>query len=252
MNKNNMKTLDSLNADAWPRCKRSTWIAMASLIAILCGCSTASIERRSIPAPTQTSLPTVIYVADFDLDASDIPSGQNSLPPFKGLPSPFPAELPGVSGTAKDSSAQATEWVQTLSQALIRELKSAGLDAQRIASGSVPPASGWLLRGAITRIDPGHQMKRAVIGFGEGKTELRVVVHLEDLKPTSGAQIAGWTAASDSGKAPGAGPMLVLGPGVLAVRMIAAGQDLQNNIRQTATMIAAEVRTRAQGTAHPL
>jgi hypothetical protein len=51
---------------------------------------------------------------------------------------------------------------------------------------------------------------------------------------------------ADSGKAPGAGPLIVLGPAGVAARFVIAGNDLDRNVKQTAAKIAAEIVQRTK------
>ena len=43
-------------------------------------------------------------------------------------------------------------------------------------------ARGCLARGIFTEVEEGNRLRRAVIGFGQGKTDLQVFVSLDDLK----------------------------------------------------------------------
>jgi len=49
---------------------------------------------------------------------------------------------------------------------------------------------------------------------------------------------------AESGKMPGAGPLIVLSPVTIAVRFVMAGQDMNECIDQTAVLIGGEVVAR--------
>lgn len=155
--------------------------------------------------------------------------------------------MPPAPWSPKEPRDLAKSLTETLSSALVRELQKAGLPARRLDPKASTPSSGWVLRGSITEANTGNRLRRAVVGWGEGMTELGVAACLEDLDRAGPAPMAGWDVAADSGKAPGAGPMMVLGPGALAVRWVMAGKDLEKNVCRSASKIAAEVLRRVDG-----
>ena len=55
-----------------------------------------------------------------------------------------------------------------MSRALVQDLGRAGLNARRLRPDQAMPASGWLVRGVFTEVDPGSQLRRAVIGYNLG------------------------------------------------------------------------------------
>jgi hypothetical protein len=87
-----------------------------------------------------------------------------------------------------------------------------------------------------------------MIGFGSGKTDLQVMVDLKDLSQGPPAPFYQLNTTADSGKAPGAGPTIVLGPAGAAARFVIAGQDLNRNVKQTASQIAMEIVERNRQT----
>ncbi len=224
-----------------------TRLATACLVlsATLCGCSTAKVASRHELAATAPGKPTTIYVADFDLDADSIKSQPGLLPPPPKLPGPLGEFLPPLPGAPKDPGKLAHQLVDEMSEWLVRDLTKAGANARRLARGAAMPASGWLVRGVFTEVNQGNQLRRAVVGFGFGKTDLQVLVDTSDLAQGKPKRFYELSTAADSGRAPGAGPTIVLGPADVAARYVIAGQDLNRNARQTAAQIAAAVAERA-------
>src|SRR5919108_2085260 len=110
-----------------------------------------------------------------------------------------------------------------------------GINARRLASSDPIPTSGWLVRGVFTGVNQGNQLRRAVIGFGAGKTDLQVLVDFNDLAQGAPKPFYELSTTADSGKAPGAAPMIVLGPAGAAARFVIAGKDLDRNVKQTAS-----------------
>src|SRR5262249_41457973 len=122
--------------------------------------------------------------------------------------------------TPKDPKVLARDLVESMSASLVKDLTKAGLNARRLRNGSPIPSSGWLVRGVFTEVNQGHQLRRALIGFGTGKTDLQVLVDLNDLAQGAPKRFYELNTAADSGKAPGAGPMIVLGPAGAAARFV--------------------------------
>lgn len=207
-----------------------------------CGSAKISSQREISAAPTNK--PVVIYVADFDLDAAEINAEKGLLPPPPKLPGPLGNALPPPPGAPKDSQKLARELVDEMSESLVKELTKAGLNARRLTNTNTLPTAGWLVRGVFTEVNQGNQLERAVIGFGKGKTDLQVVVDLADLAHGAPKDFYELNTTANSGKLPGAGPMIVLCPAGAAARFVIASTDLNRNVKQTAARIAGEVVAR--------
>ncbi len=212
------------------------------LCLLLLGCGTAKVTQQRDLGSVPASRPAAVYFADFDLDAEDIQSDTgllSALPaqPLGGgiLPRPF-GILP------EDRAATAHDLVETMANALVKDLKEAGFEAQRTTAGGTLPPEGWLLRGVFTEIDQGNRLRRAVIGFGAGKTDLQVATTLDDLSAGAPQPFYQVDTAAQSGKMPGA--IITLNPAVAAARFVLAGGDLDRNTRDTASQIAKSVAAR--------
>jgi hypothetical protein len=211
-------------------------------IVALCWCSYGQIQTCAAP----TTKPTLVYVADFDLDTTNIRLDPAAPPPPPKLPGPFSKLLPPPPGPSKDPQTLARELVDSMGKSLVKELTKAGFNARRLAPNEVIPTSGWIVRGVFTNVNQGNQLERAVIGFGKGKTDLQVLVDIADLAQGAPAQFHEVKAtASISSKSPGAAPMIVeRHPAGVAAKFIIASKDLDRNVKQTAAQIAEEVVTR--------
>jgi hypothetical protein len=211
-------------------------------------CGTAKVSGQREISATPTNKPTVVYVADFELDATDIKSEKGLLPPPPKLPGPLGNMLPPPPSAPSDPQKLARELVDEMSESLVKNLTKAGLNARRLAPGAAMPDSGWLVRGVFTEVNQGNQLQRAVIGFGLGKTDLQVVVDIADLSRGAPRSFYELNTTANSGKLPGAGPMIVLCPAGAAARFVVAGKDLNRNVKQTALKISTEVVQRTKGT----
>jgi len=142
---------------------------------------------------------------------------------------------------------KAQSLVDTMSTAIVGDLAKKGIAAERLPANSPLPKQGWLVRGIFQKVDEGDRVKRAVIGFGSGQTDLVVTTATDDL--SAGAAPAPlYTAQTDatSNKLPGAA--VTLNPYVAAAKFVLAGRDLDRGTDQTAERIADLVVARVTGT----
>lgn len=223
---------------------RTLFSALACL-ALLCGCRTAKVTHEATVGPTPKVAPPIVYVADFELDAADVHSEKGFLPAPPKLPG-LGDHLPAMPGSPQDPKELAARIVRELNEKLVQELIHAGWRARRQTPGAALPASGWLVRGVLTQVNQGHHLSRAVIGFGKGKTEVQAVVDVCDLSLGAPQKFYEFGTSADSGKAPGAGPSIVLGPAGLAARFMITAKDLDRNVSQTAARIAEQVTRRLE------
>ncbi len=127
-------------------------------------------------------------------------------------------------------------------------MTKSGFSAQRLQPGLPAPAEGWLLRGVFVQVQEGNRMRRAMIGLGQGETDLQVVAAIHNLSEGAPKPLYELATDASSGSQVGAAPTLVLGPWGAAARFAMAGQDLEKNVKQTAAQIAARVANYVQGT----
>lgn len=231
----------------WPIIAPSIGIFLLILAALLlCGCGTARVSTRREVSAVPSVKPRTIYVADFELDPSSIKSKKGLLPALPPTPGPIGNILPPLPGQKKDPEKLAKELVDTMSTSLVKDFTKAGYNAQRLSSGEKFPSSGWLVRGVFTTVDQGNQFRRTMIGFGAGKTDLQVLVDINDLEKGTPKRFYEVSTTADSGKTPGAAPTIVLGPAGAVARFVIAGKDLTRNVKQTASRIAEEVAQRTK------
>lgn len=212
---------------------------------LLCGCRTAKLAHHESFGVAPKIAPQVVYVADFDLDAADIRSEKGFLPSPPKLPG-LGGQMPGLPGSSQDPKELAKRIVAELGDHVVKELQKAGWRARRQPPSTPLPISGWLVRGVLTEVNQGNHLRRAVVGFGQGKTEVQAVVDVCDLAQGTPQKFYEFGTAADSGKTPGAGPTIVLGPAGLAARFLITAKDLDRNVAQTAARIAEQITSRIE------
>ncbi len=217
------------------------YLAIGLCLALL-GCNTAKVTRQSDVGNVPAGRPAIVYVSDFDLDVGDIQSGSGvasvlAARPLGGgiLPHPF-----GLLPQSKETTAR--KLVDLMATSLVKDLQADGFQAQRIQSDRPVPTNGWLLRGIFTQVDEGNRLRRAIIGFGAGKTDMQVETTLDDLSRGPPQPFYQVDTSAQSGKMPGA--IVTMNPAIAAARFVLAGGDLDRNTRDTAAQIAKSVAAR--------
>ncbi len=129
-----------------------------------------------------------------------------------------------------------------MANSLVKDLGEAGVSARRLQPDQSLPTAGWLVRGLFTEVDEGNRLRRAVIGFGEGETQLQLSLAVDDLAQGNPQPFYQLTTSADSGKAPGAA--VTLNPIAMGARFVMSRNDLERNTTATAKQIAADLATR--------
>jgi hypothetical protein len=210
---------------------------------VLGGCSNVNVQDERELRVMPPTLPTVIYVVDFQLNTQSFRAESGLLkisPAHSDLLGDF---IPRILGLSEDPAARGLELVSLMSSTLVEDLANAGLNARHLAAGEVLPSKGWLVRGAFIQLDEGDRLRRAFIGFGSGATRLRVTVSLSDLsqnKPPE--EFCELDASAYSSK--GAGAAISFNPYVGVARFVIGGLDLDTNVMQTAAVIARDIAER--------
>jgi len=172
-----------------------------------------------------------VYVQDFTLDA------EASEPQRTGI-----LQRPRLFQqlTGEDPAAHARRVVDDMATALVKDLDAAGVPAERLPPGRPLPPEGWLIRGVFTEIDTGSTLRRAVIGFGSGKTDMEVQVGVSDLaspQPTESFLVFG--TVTDPSRLPGGA--VTRNPYVVAAKFVLAKGAPERDVQHTAKTIAAEL-----------
>jgi hypothetical protein len=123
-----------------------------------------------------------------------------------------------------------------MATSLIEDLRNLGLTAYRFGPRDQLPAGSWLLQGKFVQVDEGNRLERALIGFGQGATELDVVASLSDLRgdhPRPFCEVS--TIAHSRHKA---GAIMSLDPFDAVGRFMVGGLDLDKNVMETGSRLA--------------
>jgi hypothetical protein len=184
--------------------------------------------------------PSMVYVMDFDLE---FPPG--STPPQSSRAGLLARVRDRVQGG--DPVTRAHALVELMADSLVDDLNKAGLAARRLYADDPRPTQGWLVRGVVTEVDEGNQLKRAIVGFGAGETELQLWVGVSDVARNPDAPFYTLEAADGSGKMPGAA-VVKLNPYVAAAKFVMSRHASERDVTRTASEIARQIVARANRT----
>jgi hypothetical protein len=187
------------------------------------------VEGEAATAAVPATPARRVYVQDFALDAEATAPSTGLL----GRPRLF-REL-----TGEDPAMHARRVVDEMSTALVQDLNAAGIPAERLPPGALPP-EGWLVRGAFTEVDSGAVLRRAVIGFGSGRTEMEVQVGVSDLaSPQPEEAFLVFGTITDPSRLPGGA--VTRNPYVVAAKFVLEKGAPRRDVEHTAKTIADEL-----------
>ncbi len=222
------------------------WIASAILFA-LSGLAGFAAEKTisdlavsgdkdqaiTTPPTTAASLPrpSVIYVTDFHMDATQIE--QKKL---------LDGQREGIRGRrphlrSNDPVEKGRELVHVLSDSIVKHLKDKGLRAESLPNvhaeyvssqgggqiqftpgGSSLPKEGWLMAGWFEKVEEGRAAVEATVGFGAGSGKVEVEVMVSDLAGDPGQPFLVMGSGNRTKKMPGG--LVTMNPYVMAAKFV--------------------------------
>ena len=184
----------------------------------------------------------VVYVSDFELDAANVTTDQNPVDKarhFAGglLPRPF--------AHRDDPQARARKIVEQMADTLVADLRKAGIDARRLPAGAAQPTQGWLVRGVFLDVDEGNRLRRSMVGFGAGASEIDLAVAVDDLAKQAPEPLYQEIETHSKSK-PGAGAAIALNPYVAAAKFVIARGEQRMSVERAAGEVSDAVVARVK------
>jgi hypothetical protein len=219
-------------------------LALFAVIVLVPFCVAQEGNSQAAPAGAPTSSRSnahkIIYVSDFDLDAANFKQDKGGIT-GKGYLLPAPPKS-FLRRKRQDPAKEASQLVELMSIALVRDLEKSGFTAMRLSSADPRPTDGVLVTGVFTELNEGNQMRRAFIGFGSGKTKMELYVTATDVS-SAGQPLYESSSSKSNGKAPGT--LVPLNPYAGAAGFVLKYGMTKNApekmVKQTASKIAAEL-----------
>ena len=214
---------------------RVIWWAVVLACLAGCGSGMGPHQPQVTPVtsgePAPRTRPSMVYVTDFDLEFPQGSQSQDTSSMRQGPLARLREQLRGGDPVTKAHAA-----VGIMAAAITDDLNADGVPAQRLAGGAPQPTSGWLVRGVLTELDQGNQLRRAMVGFGVGESALQLWVGVTDLARNPDALFYTLEASDGSGKMPGA--IVKLNPYVAAAKFVMARHATERDVESTASAIA--------------
>lgn len=231
------------------------WIGSVAVLAscVLAGCATDKSALEKTGTTWVIPPPSVIYVADFCLDATQIE--QKTM---------LGVERPGLLANrphllhSNDPDAKSQKLTNVLSDSIVKHLKSKGLTAEylpsvlpdckseavglmQFAPGSVPlPKAGWLVLGWFEKVEEGQAAVEATVGFGAGAGKAQADVAVADLAHNSGQPFLILGSGSRTRRMPGG--VVTLNPYVIAAKfVIERRKGTEKDVKNLGTAIAKSI-----------
>jgi len=171
---------------------------MACLIflAVLVGCASTEVVNRKRLVNEQLPRPSKIFVYDFIANPADVPKDSSFI----------------ALDTAKKSPAMTSDDIKvgrklgaSIARQLAQQIRGIGISTERAPSNSKPKLNDIVLRGYLVSLSQGSGIKRVVIGFGFGASELQTVVEGYQMTDKGLRKLGAAELKSVGSKTPGGG-----------------------------------------------
>jgi Domain of unknown function (DUF4410) len=228
--------------------KPHTQIVLFLVALVIAGCASTSVTQQTPMSNPGLARPNQIWVYNFVANASDMPAN-SSIGGQVGAPSTPP------------TAAQIEEGRQLgalIATDLVADIQEMGLPAVQAGPSSTPQVGDGVIRGYIVSAEGGGAVKRFVIGFGAGTSEMDTVVEGYAVTPRGWRKLGSGTLTSSGSKSPGmvvpaavaiatSNPIGLIVVGGMKIYGEASGRNkLEGRAKATADAIADELRIRFQ------
>jgi hypothetical protein len=180
---------------------RARWASLCTAIVLVLSCATFGCTETQIRSrrgrfnPEPLPRPQRIVVYDFDTVSTQV-----LLDPSIGK------EIArGATPITEVRRQVALAVADVVSRTLVEEILALGLPAERGAEAPVPKQGALIVDGQLVRVDEGSRMKRATVGFGAGRSELRTQLQVYLIAARGRRLIADFETTTDESSSPGAG-----------------------------------------------
>ena len=170
-----------------------TW-PLFFVLAVLVGCASTKVTAVTPMGGQGIVRPNRIWVYNFVASSSDMP-GDSSIINSVGVPSTPPTAEQIATGRRLGA---------LIAQDLVQDIQAMGLSAVQAGPGASPQVGDGVIRGYIVSVEGGGVVKRFVIGFGYGTSEMDTVVEGYVMTPQGLRKLGSGTLTSSGSKTPGA------------------------------------------------
>ncbi len=177
-------------------------ISLLFALAVLAGCASANVTQQTPMVSRGLARPNQIWVYDFVADPAQIPADA-AIGGAVGAPGtpPTPNELE----TGRRLGA-------AIAKELVADIQAMGLSAVQAGPGSAPQVGDGVIRGYLVSVESGSAVKRFVVGFGAGSSEMDTIVEGYAVTPQGWRKLGSGTLSASGNKMPG-----MVAPAALAI-----------------------------------
>ena len=173
---------------------RSSRIAVCMLaLLVVGGCASTQVTQQTPMSNPGLARPNRIWVFNFVADPADMPADSS----IKG------AVAASSTPPTQDQIEEGRRLGALIAQDLVGDINQMGLTAVQAGPGSTPQVGDGVIRGYLVSVQGGGTVKRFVIGFGAGASEMDTVVEGYAVTPQGWRKLGSGTLSSSGNKMPG-------------------------------------------------
>jgi len=178
--------------------KRIAGSFAALFLCLVAGCSQTGIRRAALVADTDLPRPKRILILDFAVSEGEVKEYQGIM-----------RQQPNIKDASERERLLAMEVKDALAEEIVDVLKPMGFVVERVGREINATDNDLLIDGQFLTVDEGNPLRRLVVGFGTGASTVESRVQV--FQGPEARKLLDFTTQSDSGKMPGAAPMLGAG-----------------------------------------
>ena len=217
-------------------------------LVIVAGCASTNVTQQTPMTNLGLPRPNQIWVYNFVANPADMPPN-SSIGGEVGEPSTPPTAAEIEEGRKLGA---------LIASNLVTDIQDMGLTAVQAGPGSVPQVGDGVIRGYLVSVQGGSTVKRFVIGFGAGTSEMDTVVEGYAVTRQGWRKLGSGTLTSSGNKTPGmivpaavaiatANPIGLIVVGGAKIYGEASGKSgLEGRAKATADAIAEQLKIRFQ------
>jgi hypothetical protein len=180
---------------------------------LFAACGQSGIRKPTRISEADLPVPGRILVYDFAVTEQEVKEYQGIM-----------RQQPAIKDAVERERLLAQEVKDAFAEELVEGLKALGFVVVRVLRGTRTADRDLLIDGQFLTVDQGDPFQRAVVGFGKGASVISTRVQV--YQAPQSRTVLEFTAQSESGKLPGAVPLL--GAGALAQGGVTAGMVVAN------------------------
>jgi hypothetical protein len=217
-------------------------------LVLIAGCASTRVTEQTPIVGETIARPNRIWVYDFVASPDDIPT-DSSIRATVSAPSTPPTAEQLETGRQLGA---------LIAQDLVADIQAMGLSAVQVGHESSPQVGDGIIRGYLVSVEGGGALKRFVIGFGYGTSEMDTVVEGYLMTPQGMRKLGSSTLSSSGSKTPGivvpaamaivtGSPIGLIVAGGAKIYSEASGRNsLEGRAKATADEIAEQLKVRFQ------